>query len=347
MTKVFLTEEEYNAATSGAEISGSPGFEQVNVFVGVTGLDIASTIERVDFPGNIADFTFSSFGNSLTIRDLGGAVIAAISGAGGKQIVFGDGALSVAFNGVVTVGGATVGSVPAPITPIETDTGTASQTAPKQYGWITDNTYVSGADGGYSIKVEVHNCPNPLLLQGIASAAERISESIIEGVPDHRGVDDIWVTVHFTDLDGYWGTGSASGLRPDSLLPIMGMMKLDIDASQSIGAERFEDLVFHEFLHTLGFGTLWDQMGLIAGDRFTGPKAIAAYHSEFPSIAANDPNSHLGVPIETDGAAGTAGKHWDEATFGDEVMTGYLNGANYVSNMTIAALQDMGYEVII
>ena len=30
-------------------------------------------------------------------------------------------------------------------------------------------------------------------------------------------------------------------------------------------------------------------------------------------------------PVEQDGGSGTAGSHWDEETFGNELMTGYVN----------------------
>lgn len=134
MARVFLTDETYNAATDGAEINGSAGTEQVNVFAGTTGLDVRSSVERVDLPGDIADFTFSSFGASLTIRDANGDIVATVSDAGGKQIVFGDGALDVAYDGTtntLTLGGETVGSTAAAITPdaSEIDTGTTSETA--------------------------------------------------------------------------------------------------------------------------------------------------------------------------------------------------------------------------
>ena len=134
MARVILNNETYNAATDGSEISGSTGTEQVNVFAGVTDLEVASNVERVDLPGDIADFTFSSFGNSLTIRDGNGDIVAQISGADCKEVVFGDGALDVAFDagtGVLTVGGETVGGTAAAITPAasEIDTGTTSETA--------------------------------------------------------------------------------------------------------------------------------------------------------------------------------------------------------------------------
>ena len=45
-----------------------------------------------------------------------------------------------------------------------------------------------------------------------------------------------------------------------------------------------------------------------------------------------------------DGASGTAQKHWDDATFGNEIMTGYFDRSNVISDMTIASLEDLGYE---
>lgn len=162
MARVFLDSETYNAATDDSEILGSAGTEQVNVFSGVTGLDISNTVERVDLPGDIADFTFSSFGNSLTVYDSSGNAIASISEAGGKQVVFGDGALDVDFTGgVLTVGGeatSTDASAPAAITPAasEIDATTTSETANgggggggagQTFTLTTDADIISGTSG--------------------------------------------------------------------------------------------------------------------------------------------------------------------------------------------------------
>ena len=133
MARVFLDQDEtFNAASNDLEIFGTAGAEQVTIFDGVTGVEAAGSVERVDLPGNIGDFTFSSFGNSVTIRDGNGDVVATVSDAGGKQIVFGDGALDAAFDtdtGEFTLGGvatSTGDNAPAAITPapdaIDTDT---------------------------------------------------------------------------------------------------------------------------------------------------------------------------------------------------------------------------------
>jgi hypothetical protein len=54
----------------------------------------------------------------------------------------------------------------------------------------------------------------------------------------------------------------------------------------------------------------------------------------------------VAIPVEQDGGSGTALGHWDEETFGNELMTGYLNaGENAYSAMTAAAFADLGYEL--
>ncbi len=54
----------------------------------------------------------------------------------------------------------------------------------------------------------------------------------------------------------------------------------------------------------------------------------------------------FGIPVEQDGGAGTAGSHWDEETFGNELMTGYINeGENYFTAMSAASFEDIGYVI--
>lgn len=52
--------------------------------------------------------------------------------------------------------------------------------------------------------------------------------------------------------------------------------------------------------------------------------------------------------METDFGAGTRGGHWDEACLQNELMTGFLGGSGSgspISRLTVATLQDIGYEV--
>lgn len=51
------------------------------------------------------------------------------------------------------------------------------------------------------------------------------------------------------------------------------------------------------------------------------------------------------IPTESNGGLGTACLHWDEDCFQSELMTGFNTGSQELSRMSIATLEDMGYEV--
>ena len=101
-----------------------------------------------------------------------------------------------------------------------------------------------------------------------------------------------------------------------------------------ISGGLFQDLVEHELAHALGFGVLWAAKGLIkvATDgtcTYTGPKAIA----EFKSVS--------GGCIEIPNSCG----HWNEECFGRELMTDFIDFTNALSRITIASMEDLGYDV--
>ncbi len=53
-----------------------------------------------------------------------------------------------------------------------------------------------------------------------------------------------------------------------------------------------------------------------------------------------------GIPVENEGGQGSAGAHWRDSVFGNELMTSFLSaGQNPISSMTIGALADLGYAV--
>lgn len=114
----------------------------------------------------------------------------------------------------------------------------------------------------------------------------------------------------------------------------------DIDNLESNG-ELF-DVILHEMAHVLGFGTLWSANGLYVegSGQYTGSYALAAYQE------STDPTATY-VPIELEGGAGTANGHWDEEWLlgGSELMTGWLEGATTLSDVTLAQFRDLGYLV--
>ncbi len=178
---------------------------------------------------------------------------------------------------------------------------------------------------------------------------EQIETIIYGDLPDVNGRDDfkLWAGVGSIDgAGGAYAMGNTVYQRSASNLPYEGYIKLDeADVAKSYSDGNLDDVILHEIFHALGFGTAWDEMGLtkeIGGvTRFTGENAIEAYNTSYSGLAASDPYSHLGVPMSSDDA------HWDHATFTKDVMTTsiYKDG-NVLSDMDIAALEDMGYETI-
>lgn len=222
-------------------------------------------------------------------------------------------------------------------------------------------TYTSGKGGlgvfsAFNIEIVFQGTWTAELQQDFILAAEYISSLVTGDVRNRGGIDDIRINATLSDIDGEGGVlGQAgpTGIRLGSFIPFRGTMEFDIADSEDFDAQGlFDDIVIHEMLHCLGFGTVWDLMGLTTGSirgdnlRFDGLNAEVAMMHNFPDLYWSDPNRKLGVPVETDGGPGTAGGHWDEELFGGELMTGYIDDDNYVSAMTVGALEDMGYATI-
>lgn len=52
------------------------------------------------------------------------------------------------------------------------------------------------------------------------------------------------------------------------------------------------------------------------------------------------------VPVENTGGVGTADSHWRETLFRNELMSGFIAGANNpISRVTVGSLKDLGYDV--
>ena len=168
-------------------------------------------------------------------------------------------------------------------------------------------------------------------------------------------VDDIVITVSTGRIDGNGNPLTGNILAQttnivardpgsvDQWLPLTASIKLDsTDLKSASLSGTWDAIIAHEMGHALGFvGSIFDKLGLTdnAG-HFTGTQAMAAYGGP--------------VPLEDSGGSGTAGSHWDEATFAptgqqmsNELMTGYFvpGETTLISDTTIGALADLGYHV--
>jgi Leishmanolysin len=174
-------------------------------------------------------------------------------------------------------------------------------------------------------------------------------------------VDDIAISMNVGRIDGSGNpiTGDIlaetqiTAVRDpgsvDQWLPVTSSILLDsTDLKNSITqgwSGTWDTIIMHEMGHALGFaGIIFDNLGLVDSfGNFTGANAVAAYGTGATS-----------VPLEQDGGSGTAGSHWDEATFApngvsmsNELMTGYVvpNEQTYLSDTTVGAMADLGYHV--
>ncbi len=172
----------------------------------------------------------------------------------------------------------------------------------------------------------------------------------------------IFAQVHPIDGPGkVLGAAGPCLIRSTSRLTVIGVMEFDeVDLAGLVASKRLEDVILHEMLHVVGFGTLWDQKtpSLLVGaggpdSRFIGATAIQAC-----SEAGGTTLCAGGVAVEncvglSNCGGGTRDSHWREGTttlpgFRTELMTGFVSGAgipNPFSNMSVQSLGDLGYVV--
>jgi hypothetical protein len=155
-------------------------------------------------------------------------------------------------------------------------------------------------------------------------------------------VDDIRLDIGVQPIDGPGKTlayAEPHYRRAGSNLPIDGVVTID---EADAGNARLADIVTHEIGHVLGIGSSWSNYVNDYGGtnpQFMGAAALAEYRA----IAGN--LSLTGVPVENTGNPGTRDVHWREATFFNELMTGFYNSSvvDPLSRMSAAALIDLGF----
>ena len=189
-------------------------------------------------------------------------------------------------------------------------------------------------------------------------AADRWEEVIVGDLPGmmigSRFVDDVLIDAIAAPIDGVsniLGQAGPDRFRSGSLLPFHGNMRFDTaDIANMQSNGTLFNVILHEMGHVLGFGTLWDDLGLIEDEgtdnvRYTGTNGVAGFNAARGFMGFISPATS--IPVESDGGAGTADSHWDEDTFDTELMTGFVEntGAMPLSRMTVGSLDDLGYDV--
>jgi hypothetical protein len=182
--------------------------------------------------------------------------------------------------------------------------------------------------------------------------------SALTGQPAiNETVDDVVIYASVGVIDGVGGTLGNAGpclIRNVGGLTALGTMRFDIADLDNLAAQgRLADVIFHEMLHVIGVGTLWESRGLLLGKdsatvRMTGPLATAACVNDIGGAAVclgSVPAENCLDLVQACGV-GTRNSHWKESIFKNELMTGYTSGVtNPLSIMSVQSLGDLGYVV--
>ncbi len=208
-----------------------------------------------------------------------------------------------------------------------------------------------GATGDYKIKIEFEANSSGTELQAkhkalIERAARRV-EAIIIGDSSGGAAIDNTITVKLKDTsDGVSGNLASAGGTAISSAQIgntasTGILEIDEADLESMYSGGFAYSTYiHEVMHVVGFTKT--NANFNAGVSYTGANARAQYAE---IIGGAVPAS---LSLEDGGGAGTAGSHWEEDDFDNEIMTGYSEGgsaAEPLSKVSIGVLEDAGYEV--
>ena len=188
----------------------------------------------------------------------------------------------------------------------------------------------------------------------IRRAAARWGQIVVADVPDvpgpagpvscgaaevslHATVDDLLVFARPRLVVGGKAAAAVCAIREGSALPFLAYMVFAPVLSAIEGLDSFESIAAHELAHTLGFGTVWEEKGLLHADegalQFTGQLATAAYDD-----AGGTNYTVPKVPVHPGD-----GGHWYWPIEG-ELMSGYTYGTA-LSAITIQSIADLGYEV--
>ncbi|MDT7802728.1 MAG: hypothetical protein QOI78_6161 [Actinomycetota bacterium] len=218
---------------------------------------------------------------------------------------------------------------------------------------------LTGTTSPFTITVRFAGGLTPSQQDAFAAAADRWAKVIVGDLPsvvvDGELIDDVLIVAKGADIDGEGHIlGQAlithvrpAGPEPSALLPARGEMTFDkVDLAKMEAEGILGDVITHEMGHVVGVGSRWAAKGLLVGKgttdpTFSGPGAMAEYHKL--RGGSGDP---VRVPVENTGGPGTADVHWRDRTFGNELMTGFVNRApNPLSRVTAASLGDLGYQV--
>jgi hypothetical protein len=326
--------------------AGAPA--QIEAATAVSQVALAGAAVPVDPAVLVTD----AFGNGIP------GIVVTFSVTAGSGSITGT-PVTTGSNGVATLGSWVLDAAPGPNT-ITAAVGLAG---------IAGNPvtfHATGSTTAYTIDLRFLGSIDPAQQQAFLGARARLQSLVIGDVADipisipagsciatqpalNETVDDLIIFAQVIAIDGPGKILGRAGpcVFHTNGLPTVGIMEFDVaDLAALQSSGMLQQVITHEMLHVLGFGSIWSSRHLITGAGgadpiFTGPLARAAFLSQGGDTYPGNP-----VPLENTGGPGTRDSHWRESIFNNELMTGFINqGTNPISLTTVESLQDLGYVV--
>ena len=158
-------------------------------------------------------------------------------------------------------------------------------------------------------------------------------------IPAGERIDDLRIYISTFKGGSVVGWGSPHLLREETHLPVLGCMAFDLQNANLLITG------LHEIGHVLGFGTIWDNLGLLQDLSHDDPNADTHFNGSLAIAAFNDAGgrNYTGakVPVQK-----MDGSHWRGNVFDHdqgELMLPWGGGA--LSAITVQSLADLGYGV--
>ena len=219
---------------------------------------------------------------------------------------------------------------------------------------------LAGTTSPFTIEVRFLGGLTQPQMDAFKGAADRWSRMIVGDLPDivvdGQRIDDVLILARGADIDGpgrILGQAGPTHVRPATagdaaFIPAKGRMTFDTaDLEQMEQRGTLNDVITHEMGHVIGVsGLIWGFKGLLNGAGTENPTFEGRSAMEEYGRLRGDGSEPTPVPVENEGGPGTAGSHWREKVFRNELMSGFIAAAgNPISRMTVGSLRDMGYVV--
>ena len=214
----------------------------------------------------------------------------------------------------------------APTPPAPTPPAPPTPRDPFEDGLLTSYTSGGAREGNFNIDVAFNGggWTRPIQ-EAFVRGAEFLSDVIIGDAAGRGGIDDfrIDVSLYSGERGGTLASAGPRGFLSSDGTTNQGVARFDLIDAQRLVDDLLDDVVVHEFFHALGSGIRG------RGDEF----ATFTYNREFPELSGGNASR---VPFE--------GGHLSEGLFRNELNTPSINGRNYLSETSVAVLEDLGYD---